>query len=115
VLKHIDEQLVLLIKLLAPYFLHTSTHKVLEYLLRVYDIHAHHKQTLAFAFLPYFETAFFLRLAQLLNLKNDELLFFLEEYAYSGQPIDKKALVKGLARNNGTLFAKYAEFCFNLC
>jgi hypothetical protein len=39
----------------------------------------------------------------------------LEPFAYSGDAIDKKSLIKGLSRNNGTLFTKYAEYCFNLC
>lgn len=104
----------MLIKLLAPYFLNTSTHRVLEYLIRIYEIHAYHKHTIVFSFLPYFETAFFLRMIQLLNLKQDEMMFFMEPFAFTGDSLDKKSLIKGLMRNNGTLFAKYSEFCFNL-
>ena len=88
---------------------------MLEYLIRVYEIHAFHKHTLVYSFLPYFETTFFLRMIQLLNIKNDELFHFLEHFAFSGRSIDKKELIKGLAKNNATLFAKYSEFCFNLC
>ena len=68
-IKTVDDQLALLIKLLAPYFLNTSTHKILEYLIRIYEIHAFHKHLLIYSFLPYFETAFFLRMIQLLNIK----------------------------------------------
>jgi len=35
---------------------------VLEYLIRIYEIHAFHKHAIFYAFLPYFETAFFLRM-----------------------------------------------------
>jgi hypothetical protein len=41
-------------------------------------------------------------------------MFFMEPFAFSGDALDKKSLIKGLARNNGTLFTKYAEYCFNL-
>ena len=83
-LKHIEDQLGLLIKLLAPYFLQSATHKIIEYLIRVYDINAYHKHTLIYAFMPYFETTFFLRLIQLLSLKNDDMFFFLEQNAFKG-------------------------------
>ncbi|TNV87638.1 hypothetical protein FGO68_gene2900 [Halteria grandinella] len=114
VVKHVDDQLALLIKILSPYFLHQSTHKIIEYLVRIYEIHAYHKETIAFAFLPYFETSFYLRMLQLLNIKQDEMWYYLEPYSYSGQLIDQKTLLKGLVRNNATLFAKYSEFCFSL-
>jgi len=61
-LKHLDSQLESLIKILAPFFLDSATHKVLEYLIRIYEIQAFHKATIVFAFLPYFETSFFLRM-----------------------------------------------------
>ena len=67
-LKLIDDKIDTIIKLLSPFFLYPSTHKVLEFLLRIYDVNAFHKHTLIYAFLPYFETAFFLRLIQTLNL-----------------------------------------------
>lgn len=82
--------------------------------MRIYEIHAYHKETIAFAFLPYFETSFYLRMMQLLNIKQDEMWYFLEPFAYSGQLIDQKTLLKGLQRNSATLFAKYADFCFGL-
>lgn len=114
-LKFIDEKVSLLIRLLAPYFLNASTHKIIEYLIRIYEVHAYHKHTLLYSFLPYFETTFFLRIVQLLNIKQDELFNFIEQYAYQGHTLDKKALIKGISRNNATLFTKYSEFCFNLC
>jgi hypothetical protein len=42
------------------------------------------------------------------------MMYFMEPFAFSGEPLDKKSLIKGLMRNNGTLFTKYAEYCFNL-
>ncbi len=61
-LTQIAAMLETLIKALSPYLLESSSHKVIEYLVRVYEIHAYHKHTLIYSFLPFFETSFFLRL-----------------------------------------------------
>ena len=70
-LKPIDARVGTLLKLLAPHFLDTGCHKVLEYLIRVYDVHVYQKALLLNAFLPFFETSYFLRVIQLLSLEND--------------------------------------------
>lgn len=113
-LKEVDDKLKLIIKLLAPYFLYSCTHKVLEYLIRVYEINAYHKHTLIYSFLPYYETAFFLRLIQTLNLKEDDYFMFLHDFAYKGEALDKKNLVRALTRNDGLIFTKYSQYCFDL-
>jgi U3 small nucleolar RNA-associated protein 10 len=81
-LVEIDQNLRQLIEILAPFFLHSETHKVIEYLIRVYEINAFQKETIVLSFIPYFETSTFLRLIQTLNLKEDYQ--FLEDYAYKG-------------------------------
>ena len=81
-LEPIDERLALLLRLLAPHTINTACHKVLEYLIRIYDVHVYHKALLINAFLPYFETAYFLRMVQLLNLVNDQEYGFLHQFAY---------------------------------
>ena len=63
------------------------------------------------AFLPYFETAYFMKAIQLVNVKDDEYFSFLHDFAYKGQAIDKKTLIKALGRNQGSLFSKYAQWC----
>ena len=68
------EQLLIL---LAPHLLLSESHQIIEYLVRIYEVHAHHKHTLLFCFLPYFHTSYFLRAAQLCSLKDDELFYFL--------------------------------------
>lgn len=70
-LEPINERLALLIRLLTPHVLNTGCHKVLEYLIRIYDVHVYHKTLLINAFLPFFETVYFLRMVQLLNLEKD--------------------------------------------
>jgi hypothetical protein len=39
--------------------------------MRVYEVHVFNKTTLLNAFLPYFETVFFLRMSQCVQLKDD--------------------------------------------
>jgi len=60
-LKEVDIQLEQLIQLLSPHLLLAPTHKIVEYLIRVYDVHAHAKHSFIMAFLPYFETAYFMK------------------------------------------------------
>lgn len=113
-LKPIDERLEILLKLLAPHLLDQAAHKVLEYLIRIYEVHVYHKSLVLNAFLPLFETAYFLRMIQLLNLERDQEYGFLHQFAYEGKAIDKATLVKCLRRNSGLIFTKYAEFSFSL-
>ena len=103
--------LELVVRQLSPHLLLTSTHKIVEYLIRIYDIHAHAKHAFIMAFLPYFETAYFMKAIQLVNVKDDEYFSFLHQFAYQGQAIDKKTLVKAFGRNQASLFSKYAQWC----
>ena len=110
----LDAKLELVIKLLAPHMLETGAHKVLEYLLRIYEIHVNQKVVLLNAFLPYFETSYFLKMVQCLALEKDAEYSFLHQYAYRGEAIDQDTLVKALSRQSGLVFIKYSEFCFSL-
>jgi hypothetical protein len=110
----IDQKVKQIIMILAPYYLESCTHKVVEFLIRIYEANVYQKHALIYAFLPYFETSFFLRILQVLNLQKDELFFFMNDFAYQGKALDKQTLIKGLSRNSGLLFSKYANFCFDL-
>ena len=55
----------------------SACHKILEYLIRIYEVHVYHKTLLLNAFFPFFETAYFLRIIQLLNLEQDQEYGFL--------------------------------------
>ena len=61
-LEPIDQRLQTLLKLLAPHLLDSACHKILEYLIRIYDVHVYQKTLLINMFMPFFETAFFLRM-----------------------------------------------------
>ena len=66
------------------------------------------------AFLPYFETSYFLKMVQCLALEKDPEYSFLHQYAFKGESIDQVTLVKALSRQSGLVFIKYSEFCFSL-
>ena len=38
----------------------------------------------------------------------------MHDFAYRGERIDKKNLVKGLSRNQAKLFSLYCQYCFDL-
>lgn len=78
----IDEQVEALLKALSPLLLEQSALKVIEYLIRIYEVHVYHKQTMLLAFMPLFETVYFLRITQCLNLKDDQVWGWLHEFAY---------------------------------
>ena len=92
----------------------SGAHKVIEFLIRVFEVHIHCKIAVLNAFLPYFETVFFLRMMQCLALEKDEFYYFLGPFAREGTAIDKKTLVRALSRNGALIFTKYSEFAFSL-
>lgn len=111
-LKETDGQLSEFLNLLAPHLMLPATHKIIEYLVRIYEVHAHLKHDFVMIFLPYFETTYFLKAIQLVNVKDDEYFSFLHEFAYRGEQILKGTLSKALARNNAAVFAKYSDWMF---
>ena len=60
-LQELDAKLKDLLKLLSGHLIETSTHKIIEFLVRIYEVQAHLKHDFILAFLPYFETTYFLR------------------------------------------------------
>jgi len=98
-LKNIDNSLSALLKLLAPYFMLPACHKVLEYLVRVYDIHIYHKELLIDALLPYMESAIFIKMAQLLNLKGHPVYGFLEPRIEKGNLLNKALLIQEICKS----------------
>ena len=113
-IKEIDSRLSQVLKLLAPYLLDSATHKILEFLIRIYEVHAFHKAQLVLAFFPYFETVFFIKCIQIANVKSDEGLAFLDPFAFKGEQLDKKTFIKHLSKNDALLMARYATYCGEL-
>ena len=61
-LEILDTKLNHIITIISPYFMKAAAYKILEFLIRVYEIHAYHKTHLFFSFLPFYDTPQFLRL-----------------------------------------------------
>jgi len=110
----INEKATALLRILSPHFLSSDCHKILEYMIRVFEIHVYLKREIAFLFLPFFETSYFTRLIQLLNLKEDPSLYFLNDYAYKGIKVDKKTLVKYLSKQGALGLKSFAEYAISV-
>ena len=63
-LEKLDKHLKDVITLISPYFMNPSSYKIIEFLIRVYEVHAYHKVHMFFSFLPFYDTPQFLRLIQ---------------------------------------------------
>ena len=92
-IQHLDEELSSLLKLLAPHFLHTGCHKVLEFLLRFYSIHVYKREEMLLYFLPYHDTKYYIRLLQLCKLENSQWEF-LKNHREQGYIITRSQVIK---------------------
>ncbi len=86
----VDDKIKQILGILSPYYLtEQETHKIIEYLIRIYEINAFHKYELIFGFLPYYETIWFMKISQLVNLKEDKWLEWLHEFSFKGEQVSK--------------------------
>ena len=65
----IDRTLGSFLQLLSPHFLHSAAHKALEFLIRRFEIHKYNMDAVLACVLPYHGTRWFVRMVQLLRLK----------------------------------------------
>lgn len=98
-LQKVDSALAELIKKLCPQFLLPACHKVLEYLIRVYDVHVYHREMLIDGLMPYIDSPLFVRLLQLLNLRTHPTYSFLDARVQRGNLLNKQVLVAEIAKN----------------
>ena len=73
-LKIIDFLLVL-----SMFFCDEDSHKILEYLLRNYDVQRYESDYLVLFFLPYHQTYPFIKLLQNIELENSQHFYFIEK------------------------------------
>ncbi|CAI2375501.1 unnamed protein product [Moneuplotes crassus] len=111
-LELIDTKISHIITILSPYFLKNPTYKILEFLIRIYEVHAHHKLHLFFSFLPFYDTPQFLRLLKCMELKNDYMLSFFQPFVSKGVILRQEALVKFMARENGAYLKNFSDITF---
>ena len=112
VLETIDTKMKHLVTMISPYFMHSACHKVLEFLIRVYEVQAYHKTHVFFSFLPFYDTPQYLRLLQCLELKSDSMLLFFEPFAEKGVKLSLEALVKFMSREDGAYLNIFSEIAF---
>ncbi|EKX47067.1 hypothetical protein GUITHDRAFT_50349, partial [Guillardia theta CCMP2712] len=89
-MKSINQSIKSLLKALAPYFLLRPTHKILEFLIRCYQVHEHNLDDLLLCCLPYHTTPQFVRLVQLTNPKDK--WSFLNGVKKTGAPLSRTVL-----------------------
>ena len=65
----VDRTLDAFLKLLSPHFLHAAAHKALEFLIRRFEVHKYNVDAVLACILPYHNTRWFVRMAQLLRLE----------------------------------------------
>jgi hypothetical protein len=92
-LESLDAEVKRVLEVLCPYFLVPSAHKVYEFLIRFYHVHEYHVQTLLTTLLPYHDHKIFVRLLQLLAVK-DTVWEFLGNHKDKGCILLRADLVK---------------------
>lgn len=108
----VDTKLEHVITILSPYFLKNPTYKILEFLIRTYEVHAHQKLHLFFSFLPFYDTPQFLRLLKCFELKDDYMLSFFEPFVKKGVILRQEAIVKFMSRENGAYLKTFSDITF---
>ncbi|XP_047143600.1 HEAT repeat-containing protein 1 isoform X1 [Hydra vulgaris] len=102
--RRLSKKLSMFLMFLSPYVLLKPAHRVLEWLVRRFQIHIHEKNALIGCLLPYHETQFFGRVVQLFGeLENDQLWFFLQPFKQSGTGFSTNTLVQHCIKNEGML------------
>lgn len=102
-LKQVDNDLAEILFILCPQFLHPSCHRILEYLIRVYDIHIYQRENIIEGLLPYIESPLFVRFAQLLNLESHPIYSFLDPRVRKGNLLQRDLLIAEIAKSSKLL------------
>lgn len=90
----IDRFVSAFLRKLSPYFLLKPAHKCIEWLVRVFQIHAYNVDAVMECILPYYETKVFARMLQLLPLKLDTSKWhWLRPTQKSASPLSRLTLV----------------------
>ena len=84
---------------ISPYFLLKSTHKIIEYLLRRFDIHKHNIDSIMSCILPYHNTELFVRFIKIIKLDKNNKWSFLKHIKKTLQPLHKDILIKYCIKN----------------
>lgn len=129
-IKEVDQNIESLIKLLNPYFLNQSCHKIIEFLIKIYQVNIYNSRLLLLTFLPFHESKIFIKLIQNINLENIKHFSFMSQSAKNGTMIPKEQVITELSKNyelfkeildfyacnleNNYKFSAYSTFIFDL-
>jgi U3 small nucleolar RNA-associated protein 10 len=129
-IKEIDQNIESLVKILNPYFLNQSCHKIIEYLIKIYQVNIFNSRILLLTFLPFHESKIFVKLLQNINLENIKHFSFMSQSAKNGTIVLKEQIISELSKNyemfkeilefyttnltNGFKFSSYSTFIFDL-
>ncbi|CAK8538792.1 unnamed protein product [Lathyrus sativus] len=90
------------LKLVSGFFMLPSALQTLEYLIRRHKIHVYNNEDLILCALPYHDTHAFVRVVQILDIRNGTW-GFLEGVKVSGAPPPRKVIVQQCLRDKGVL------------
>lgn len=91
---HLSEDLKAIFTELLPYFLNEDCQKVIEYLIRNFEIHNYEGNELAVTFLPFHSTVVYVRLLQNVDLTKNPHWYFLEKNIKEGLIIPRDIIAK---------------------
>ncbi|PFX20859.1 HEAT repeat-containing protein 1 [Stylophora pistillata] len=91
----LDQHISKFLQYLSPYFLLKPAHKVLEWLIRRFQIHVYNVDSLVTCILPYHETNLFTHVLQLLSIKDPSSKWnWLSPIKKAGVPLSKSAFLQ---------------------
>ena len=98
-LKDLDLFLEELVVDLIDYFHLKASHKIIEYLIKIYNFNAYNPKYLILAFLPYHETNYFTKLVQNVNLDLIKNFKFMMNFGRAGTVVLEEFLFKEILNN----------------
>lgn len=102
--KKLDAEVTKFLLLLCPYFLLSSSHKALEWLIYRYHIHQYNRDQFILMILPYHETRMFVRALQLIDLSDEnDKWHWLAPLQKRGVSLTSGTLINRLSTDNGFL------------
>lgn len=83
--------------LLSQFFLYEESHKILEYLLRNFQVHNYEAEELIVFFMHFHSTSYYTKLIQNVDLRKSKHFFFAAPNITKGEIISRDAIVKQIS------------------
>ncbi|KAF9103403.1 HEAT repeat-containing protein 1 [Mortierella sp. AM989] len=95
----LDESITLFLRQLSPYFLLKPAGKALEWLIRRFRIHEFNIDAILHSILPYHESAHFVTMVSILQIKESSRWMFLRPIRKSKQPLERSLLIQYMLKD----------------